>query len=230
MTEARGSVITDSMASSLAIPSGRRERQKQDRERRVIAAARRLFDRKGYAATSMEDVAARAGLAVGTLYNYFPSKEQLLVAISGSDTEELLKIGERILAEPPDDPVEAIAALAEVMVNGITAGERRLWRELFVASIAAPDTLGARMFALDMRVIAQVTTMLDLLKERGSIDASVDSARVAGLVYGICLTWIIAFAIRKDLTIETMRGEISESVRITINGILPRGPVKGKVS
>jgi AcrR family transcriptional regulator len=218
------------MASSLAIPTGRRERQKQERERRVLAAARRLFDRKGYAATSMEDVAARAGLAVGTLYNYFPSKEQLLVAISGSDTEQLLKIGERILADPPDDPVEAIAALAEVMVQGITAGERRLWRELFVASIAAPDTLGARMFALDMRLIAQVTTMLDLLKARGSIDASVDSARAAGLFYGICLTWVIAFATRADLTIETMRAEISASVRITIHGMLPRSPAKRKVS
>ena len=218
------------MGSSLEIPAGRRERQKLERERRVLAAARRLFDRKGFTATSMEDVAARAGLAVGTLYNYFPSKEQLLFAISRSDTEHLAEIGERILADPPDDPVEAIAALAEVMVNGITAGERRLWRELFVASIAAPNTLGARMFALDMRLIAQMTAMLDVLKSRRSIDAGVDSARAAGLFYGICLTWVIAFATREDLTIETMRAEISESVRITIHGMLPGSPAKGRVS
>ena len=121
------------MTSSLAIPAGRRERQKQDRERRILAAARRLFDRKGYDATSMENVAARAGLAVGTLYNYFPSKEELLFAISRADTEPLLRIGEAILADLPDDPAEAIGALTEVMVQGITAGERRLWRELFVA-------------------------------------------------------------------------------------------------
>lgn len=204
------------------LPIGRRERQKHDRERRIIAAARVLFDRSGYAKTSMEDVAERAGLAVGTLYNYFSSKDQLLVAISRTDTEPLLEIGERILANPPDDPVEAIAALTQAMVQGITAGERRLWRELFVASIAAPDTLGARLFALDMRLIAQLTEMLDLLKERGTIDASIDSSRAAGLFYGICLTWTIAFATREDLTIDTMRAEISESVRITIHGMLPR--------
>ena len=210
------------MTSSLAIPAGRRERQKQDRERRILAAARRLFDRKGYDATSMENVAARAGLAVGTLYNYFPSKEELLFAISRADTEPLLRIGEAILADPPDDPAEAIGALTEVMVQGITAGERRLWRELFVASIAAPDTLGARLFALDLRLIAQLTTMIERLKARGAIDASVDSSRAAGLFYGICLTWSIAFATRDDLTIENMRAEISESVRITVHGILPR--------
>lgn len=218
------------MDSSPAIPTGRRERQKLERERRILAAARRLFDRKGFADTSMEEVAGRAGLAVGTLYNYFPSKDQLLFAISRSDTEQLVKIGERILADPPDDPVEAIAALTEVMVQGITAGERRLWRELFVAAIAAPDTLGARLFALDMRLIAQLTTMLDLLKARGAVEATVDSARAAGLFYGICLTWTIAFATRDDLTIETIRAEISEGVRITINGTLPRSPAKEKAS
>jgi AcrR family transcriptional regulator len=214
------------VATSLPAPAGRRDRQKQERERRILSAARRLFDRDGYVNTSMEQVAARAGLAVGTLYNYFSSKDQLLLAISQVDTEHLLKIGERILADPPDDPVEAIAALTDVMVQGITAGERRLWRELFVASIAAPDGLGARLFALDMRLIAQLTTMLDLLKERGSIDATVDTSRAAGLFYGICLTWTIAFATREDLTIETMRSEISGSVRITIQGILPRNPAK----
>jgi AcrR family transcriptional regulator len=218
------------MALSLAVPAGRRERQKQERERRILAAARRLFDRKGFGATSMEEVASRAGLAVGTLYNYFPSKDQLLFAISRSDTEQLVKIGERILADPPDDPVEAIAALTDVMVQGITTGERRLWRDLFVAAIAAPDTLGARLFALDMRLIAQLTTMLDRLKARGAVDASVDSSRAAGLFYGICLTWTIAFATRDDLTIETIRAEISESVRITVRGILPRGSAKERVS
>ena len=218
------------MGSSLSIAPGRRERQKLEREQRILSAARRLFDRRGYLNTSMEDVARRAGLAVGTLYNYFSSKDQLLVALSQIDTEHLLSVGERILADPPDDPVEAIAALTEVMVQGITAGERRLWRELFVASIAAPDTLGARMFALDMRLIAQLTTMLDRLKARGSIDASVDTARAAGLFYGICLTWTIAFATRDDLTIETMRAEISESVRITIHGILPRSIAKKRGS
>src|SRR5258708_17892180 len=110
---------------SLGMPAGLRDRQKIERERRILAAARRLFDRRGYVNTSMEDVAARAGLAVGTLYNYFSSKEQLLLALSRIDTEHLLSLGERILAEPPDDPSEAIGPLTEIIVQGITADARR---------------------------------------------------------------------------------------------------------
>src|SRR6266403_4963773 len=103
------------MDSSFAAPAiGRRDRQKQDRERRIIAAARRLFEGSGYAGTAMEDVAARAGLAVGTLYNYFSSKDDLLLAIMRRESDEVIAIGDRILADPPSDPVEAIAALAEL--------------------------------------------------------------------------------------------------------------------
>jgi AcrR family transcriptional regulator len=79
---------------------GLRDRQKQERERRILKAAKRLFARKGYAGVAMEEVAARAGLAVGTLYNYFPSKLALLLAILRRETESLLARGQKILALP----------------------------------------------------------------------------------------------------------------------------------
>src|SRR6266478_8636476 len=101
------------MGSSISISPGRRERQKLERENRILAAARRLFDRRGYLNTSMEDVARRAGLAVGTLYNYFPSKDRLLIALSRIDTERLLSIGERILADPPEDSFLTVTATTE---------------------------------------------------------------------------------------------------------------------
>ena len=57
----------------------------------------------------MEDVAARAGLAVGTIYNYFPSKSALLLAIVRRETESLLARGRKILDDPPRDPVAAVS-------------------------------------------------------------------------------------------------------------------------
>jgi hypothetical protein len=81
-----------------------------------------------------------------------------------------------------------------------------------------------------MRLIAQLTTMLDRLKDRGAIDTHIDSARAAGLFYGICLTWTIAFATREDVTIEILRDEIAESVRMTIRGMLPRNQRKERIS
>lgn len=61
--------------------SDRRERRKEARPGELLAAALDLFVEKGYAATRAEDVAHRAGVSKGTLFLYFPSKEELFKAV-----------------------------------------------------------------------------------------------------------------------------------------------------
>lgn len=55
-------------------------RRKQDRPREILDAALALFLAHGYAATRLEDVAARAGITKGTLYLYFENKERLFLS------------------------------------------------------------------------------------------------------------------------------------------------------
>ena len=58
-----------------------RKRRKEDRPSELTAAALGLFVEKGFAATRLEDIAARAGVSKGTLYLYFDSKEALFKAV-----------------------------------------------------------------------------------------------------------------------------------------------------
>jgi AcrR family transcriptional regulator len=62
-------------------PTPPRQRRKEARPQELLDAALELFAEKGFAATRSEEVAARAGVAKGTLYLYYPSKEELLKAI-----------------------------------------------------------------------------------------------------------------------------------------------------
>ncbi len=59
----------------------KRERRKQARPGELLDAALDLFVEKGFAATRVEEVAARAGVSKGTLFLYFPSKEELFKAV-----------------------------------------------------------------------------------------------------------------------------------------------------
>jgi AcrR family transcriptional regulator len=56
-------------------------RRKEERPAELMAAALDLFVERGYAATRLDDVAARAGVSKGTLYLYFSSKEELFEAV-----------------------------------------------------------------------------------------------------------------------------------------------------
>jgi TetR/AcrR family transcriptional regulator len=62
-------------------PHARRERRKEARPGELLDAALDLFVEKGFAATRSEEVAARAGVSKGTLFLYFPSKEELFKAV-----------------------------------------------------------------------------------------------------------------------------------------------------
>ena len=62
-------------------PAPRRARRKEARPGELLDAALDLFVEKGYAATRVEEVAARAGVSKGTLFLYFPSKEELFKAV-----------------------------------------------------------------------------------------------------------------------------------------------------
>ncbi len=59
----------------------KRERRKEARPGELLVAALDLFVEKGFAATRMEEVAARAGVSKGTVFLYFPSKEELFKAV-----------------------------------------------------------------------------------------------------------------------------------------------------
>ena len=67
--------------TSTAVPVVRHERRKDARPGELLAAALDLFVEKGFAATRVEEVAARAGVSKGTLFLYFASKDELFKAV-----------------------------------------------------------------------------------------------------------------------------------------------------
>ena len=89
-------------------------RRKEARPSELTAAALALFVEKGFAATRLDDVAARAGVSKGTLYLYFDSKEALFKAVIQEGMVPVLERGEALLAREMADPV---AFLRELLLD-----------------------------------------------------------------------------------------------------------------
>ena len=77
-------------------PSPARQRRKQARPQELLNAALELFVEKGFSATRSEEVATRAGVSKGTLYLYFPSKEELFKAVVRNNLASLIAEGQHI--------------------------------------------------------------------------------------------------------------------------------------
>lgn len=77
--------------SSATVPQPRAPQQKRGRDRvaALMAAAAELFVEKGFDATTMTEIAAKAGAAIGTLYLFFPTKQAMAQAILAQNAEAL---------------------------------------------------------------------------------------------------------------------------------------------
>jgi AcrR family transcriptional regulator len=89
--------------------------QKAERRAQIVAAARTCFARSGFHNTTLQDVFAEAGLSAGCVYNYFQSKDELMLAIAEErhDQERQL-IGE---VSETDDPVAALRQVARTFAD-----------------------------------------------------------------------------------------------------------------
>lgn len=69
-----------------------RQRQAIESRHRLMSAAEELFSERGYQETTVQDICSRAGLSVGVFYHYFSSKQDALLAILHSKTDELMEL------------------------------------------------------------------------------------------------------------------------------------------
>ncbi len=76
-----------------------RQRRKEARPQELLDAALELFVEKGFAATRAEEVAQRAGVSKGTLYLYYPSKEELFKAVVRQNLGSLIAEGKEVVAQ-----------------------------------------------------------------------------------------------------------------------------------
>jgi TetR/AcrR family transcriptional regulator, cholesterol catabolism regulator len=107
------------------------------RKRRLLDAAAQLASEGGYDAVQMRDVAARAEVALGTLYRHYSSKDQLLVAVMA---QQAATLRER-MDQRPARGTTAAERVADVLARATRALERHpSVTQAMLAAMSSPDT------------------------------------------------------------------------------------------
>jgi len=202
--------------------TGLRERQKTTRHRDILAAAEYLFRRDGFRATSIEAIAARANLASGTLYNYFPSKGDILLALVALDGEEVRAAGAKLIAKPPRDPETAITKLLEIYVeHSLVHLSKDDWRHaLSNYFLQADSRFGQGYAALDSKLARQVCELLLALQTRGSLAAGVDAEAAGRLLFYLCNSEFTLFVAHEQMPMAELKASMSRQIGIVMSGLL----------
>lgn len=166
--------------TSGATASGRAPRADALRNRaRLIEAAAAAFAEQGDAA-SLEDVARRAGVGIGTLYRHFPTRDALIEAVYRNEVEVLCASADQLLATRPPD--EALAEWMQRFVGYVAAkrGMASALKAMLGADATLFDDCRARLNAAAERLLRRAA-------EAGLVRGDVEAADLLRAMGGICL-------------------------------------------
>jgi AcrR family transcriptional regulator len=202
--------------------TGLRERQKAGRRKDILAAASLLFRRDGFAGTSIEQIAGRAHLSAGTVYNYFGSKGDLLLALVALDGEEVRTAGAAVLAEPPRDPVAAVRRLLESYLDhSLVHLDKGLWRQMMGTALYYAETpIGAGYRALGRALIDQVAGLCRALQLRGDIPAKVDCGDAGEVLFYVCNSLFMEFVADDAMALPSLKRRMTRQIRLVFDGLL----------
>jgi AcrR family transcriptional regulator len=111
-----------------------RKRRKEARPSEIVEAARLEFVARGFAASKVEEIAARAGVSKGTVYLYFPTKEALFEAVMRANVVPVIEGAAAMIATQGDTPAPIqLRFLLETMYRELVATDRRKLLHLIIA-------------------------------------------------------------------------------------------------
>jgi len=145
---------------------------------RLLAAATALFAERGADDVSLEEIARRAGVGIGTLYRHFPARQALLEAVYKDQVDGLEVLAGKLLAsESPG------AALGEWMRAFVAFGRTK--RSLSSALVATIGKDSELMSACSMIIRGCTETVLSRAQEAGEARPEVQSADIMRLAHAL---------------------------------------------
>ena len=202
---------------STTIPTNRRERQSLERRERLFRSALDLFARKGFAETTVEDITNAADLGKGTFFNYFPSKEHILLAFSEMQLAKLKAAFEEMRSANVPVPVFMRSLGARMTQEPIrNPAIIRILLQAFLTDSPVRESV----LNLQNRVIAIHTEMIRIGQSRGEIRNDLLPEVIAHVfrqtIFGTLLFWTL----HGD---GTLLSRMEDAFEVLWSGLAPRG-------
>jgi len=200
--------------------TSRREQKRQQTFDAIVSTASRSFQDIGYHRTTIEVIAVDAGVSAGTVYNYFGTKNAILLAVVTRDTEQALIAASSAVDLSAADPVDALMPMIMVYVDAMTPLGREALKEIFKAGFEpAQSDMMAKLISLDERSIAQIGEAFALLQAHGLAADTVDAGSAAVLIYSIVAVAILMFVSMPETTVPDMERTIRNQLTLAFEGV-----------
>ena len=203
-----------------------RERHKDSRRSRILEAATELFLLRGFDSVKAEEIADRAEVSVGTFYNYFGGKNELMLRLSTLENERVAMLA-REYDVTADRPVaETFSALMAKFFQAESMMLRQdLWRKGFALAFADVKLPEARAFlSSDIALRQIVIDAARALQTGGRLRADLDCEAFGAALYNTANALFLEFTWDDAQTIDGLNARIASHTQALVSLAMARGP------
>src|SRR5580700_281302 len=194
---------------------GRIERGKRDKLDRIKRAARKLFGRKGFEATTTREIAAAADIGVGTLFLYAGAKEDLLVLIF---RDEMDRVVEDAFATMPARPLlDQVMHLFGAMI-ALHERDRGLAR-VFVRELPFVEDRRHGVAEMVATQLAGIANLIEQAKSRGELRADVPATRLAHSLFALFFFQLQRWLGGDPITSRQRDERLRAALRLQLDGL-----------
>ncbi len=197
---------------------GKREENKKELRQKIIRASRELFDKNGFEATFMEQIAEKAGVGIGTAYNYFKSKEELYVL---SMAETIAYDFKSPTMEGDSSDVSGIIAEAVMrQVKKIGYVNKKILRTAFpfiMKGMSKDDSFLREAMKIDFSLMDHIRDMFDTLKRNKRLAEDFKTDVATDIVFSALVYQLMSYVFIDEMTFEKACDNISEGIHFILS-------------
>lgn len=204
-----------------------RTQQKAATRQRVLQAARELFDTSGYEETTVRAIAARAGVAVGSVFTSFPSKADILSAVMEERLEGLYAELDRISGSLRGSTADRLRTLFALFFSFETRRTRLFLAHLASAYDWRPGTT-AIPFGRNQRLRRVVRDCLARGVASGDVDPGLELDSIVEMLVA-AYAWTYRLASWDGADAEAMSRAMDQQIGLLAHGFTPRTGSSGLI-
>lgn len=188
-----------------------RARQKEDRRKRIVTSAKKLFRQQGFEKTTIEGIAEAAGVSGVTVHNYYGTKAGVLLALVIESDKLLIENLESTLPETPASLTDLVLQFAgDVMDHAIANLDKVIWRQVIAAVTTGGVTqLTRSYFNLDQQLAFVLVRRIERLQRAGKLSPDIDAGHLGKALFHLQNARFIQFISSDELS----RDEIEQRLR-----------------
>lgn len=159
----------------------KREQNKKDCQERILRSSMKLFKKNGFDETLISDVARKAGISRATLYNYFPSKDSLLLGIA---QKELTRLHKEVTVKMKEEtPWDRLLYMMKLFID-----DSNQYKDISRKMILMNAEKDSFLFETRQQLMGMLRALVEECKQDEYLDADADTDLIVEMLHAAFLS------------------------------------------